>query len=126
MNTIAQQVDALARRLMMVQLVVAVAAALVFVAMGKGAWAGISAFSGGVISLTVVMLLRRGIRRASDVALVDQKRSMMILYFGAVQRFVVILALFALGLGVIGMEPLAVFAGFVAAQAGNFVSARLR
>lgn len=126
MNSLTQQVDALAKRVMAVQLAAAVLSAVVMYMLGRGGLSAFSAFCGGLVSLVVVMLLRRGIRKASEVALQDQRKSMAILYLGAVQRFVAILALFALGLGVLGLEPFAMFVGFVAAQAGNFISARFK
>lgn len=124
MNIVAQQVDAKAKRIMVAQLAIAAVVALVFGLIGQGSWSVLSAFCGGLASLCIVLLLRRGVRRASEVALTDQKKSMTILYLGAVQRFVALIALFALGLGVLGLVPLAMFAGFAAAQIGNFVGAR--
>lgn len=126
MNIVTKQVDVLAKRVMAFQLVAAALAAVVELLLDRGIWSALSAICGGLISLVVVLLLRRGVRRASDLALVDQKKSMMILYFGAVQRFLVVVALFALGFGVLGFVPTAMFAGFVAAQVGNFFSVRLR
>jgi len=109
---------------MAVQLVATVVVAAAFGFTGGGGWSALSAVCGGLTSLCIVWLLRRGVRRASEVALADQKKSMMILYLGAVQRFAAVIALFALGLGVARLDPLAMFAGFAAAQAGNFISAR--
>jgi hypothetical protein len=40
----------------------------------------------------------------------------MILYGGAALRFVLVLALFAIGLAVIGLAPIAMVAGFAAVQ----------
>ena len=109
---------------MAVQLVATVVVAAAFGFTRGGGWSALSAVCGGLTSLCIVWLLRRGVRRASEVALADQKKSMMILYLGAVQRFAAVIALFALGLGVARLDPLAMFAGFAAAQAGNFISAR--
>ena len=109
---------------MAAQLAATVIVAVAFGFAGGGAWSALSAAGGGLTSLCVVWLLRRGVRRASEIALTDQKKSMMILYLGAIQRFVVVLALFALGLAVARLEPLAMFAGFAAAQVGNFIGAR--
>lgn len=126
MNIVAQQVDVLARRVMVVQIVSAAAAAIGMYMLGQGGWSALSAFSGGLVSLAIVLLLRRGVRRASDLALVDQKKSLAILYLGAVQRFVAVIVLFALGMGVFGLVPFAMFVGFVAAQVGNLIGARFR
>jgi ATP synthase protein I len=106
------------------QVTATVLTAVAFGFVGNGSWSALSAACGGAISLCIVWLLRRGVRRASELALTDQKKSMLILYLGAVQRFVAVLALFALGLGVAKLEPLAMFAGFAAAQVGNFIGAR--
>ncbi len=124
MNSAVQQVDASASRIMTVQLVATALVAAAFGLTGGGAWSALSAACGGVTSLSIVWLLRRGVRRASEAALTDQKKSMLILYLGAVQRFVVVLALFALGLGVARLEPLAMFVGFAVAQIGNLFGAR--
>lgn len=123
MNIVAQQVDAKANRIVAVQMMATAVVAVAFGLAGGGGWSALSALCGGLTSLCVVWLLRRGVRRASEAALTDQKKSMMILYLGAVQRFVVVIALFALGLGVLGLVPLAMFAGFAAAQVGNFIGA---
>ena len=124
MNSVAQQVDAKASRIMTAQLAATAIVAIAFGVAGGGHWSALSAIGGGLTSLCIAWLLRRGVRRASEIALTDQKKSMMILYLGAVQRFVVVIALFALGLGVAKLEPLAMFAGFAAAQIGNFIGAR--
>lgn len=124
MNSVTQQVDANANRIMAVQLAATALVAAAFGLAGGGGWSALSAASGGLTSLCIVWLLRRGVRRASEIALSNQSKSMMILYLGAVQRFVVVLALFALGLGVARLEPLAMFVGFAVAQVGNFIGAR--
>ena len=124
MNSVAQQVDAKASRIMTAQLVATALVAAAFGLAGSGSWSVLSAACGGATSLSIAWLLRRGVRRASEIALTDQKKSMLILYLGAVQRFVAVVALFALGLGVARLDPLAMFAGFAAAQIGNLIGAR--
>lgn len=124
MNIVAQQVDAKAKRVMAVQMVVSTIAAVIFGWLGEGAWSALSAFCGGLVGLSILLLLRRSMQRASEYSLVDQKKSMMILYFGAAQRFVAIIAMFAVGLGVIKLEPLAMFVGFALAQISNIIHAR--
>jgi ATP synthase protein I len=110
---------------MVTQLAMTTMAAVAFGLLHGGMWSAISVFCGGLISLCVLLLLTRGVKRASEVALVDQKKSMMILYFGAVQRFVLIIILFVFGLRVLDLAPLEMLVGFAAAQAGNIVSARM-
>jgi ATP synthase protein I len=125
LNIVAQQVAIKARHVLVVQLGVTALVALVFGLLHGGSWSALSACCGGLISMSVLLLLQRGVRQASEVALVDQKKSMMILYFGAVQRFVLIIILFAIGLRVLGLAPLELLVGFAAAQASNIVSARM-
>jgi F0F1-type ATP synthase assembly protein I len=124
LNIVAHEVDAKAKRIMATQLAATAVMTAVFGLVGGGSWSALSALCGGLASLCIVLLLRRGVRRASEVALTDQKKSMMILYLGAAQRFVAIIAFFALGLGVFGLAPLAMFAGFAVAQASNFAGVR--
>lgn len=109
---------------MVLQVLVAAITAVAFLALGEGSWSALSALCGGGVSLCIVLLLRRGVRRAGELALVDQKKSMMILYLGAVERFIAIIVMFALGLGVLGLEPLAMFTGFALTQISNVISAR--
>jgi ATP synthase protein I len=123
LNIVAHEVDAKARRIMATQLAATAVVAVAFGLVGGGGWSALSALCGGLTSLSIVLLLRRSVRRASEVALIDQKKSMMILYLGAAQRFIVIIAFFALGLGMFGLAPLAMFAGFAAAQASNIIGA---
>ncbi|MEW5756879.1 MAG: ATP synthase subunit I [Pseudomonadota bacterium] len=124
MNPTTQAIEAKASKVLRAQLVLTLLAVLGFFLL-KDEWHALSALCGGLVSVSLLLVLRRGIRRASEVAMHDKKKGMAILYIGAVQRFVLILVLFALGLGVLGLDPLAMFAGFVLAQASNLISARL-
>lgn len=123
MNPATQAVEAKAQKVLIAQVVAALVAAIVFL-LYEGAWHGLSALAGGVVSIALLLLLRRGIKRAGEMAQHDQKRSMLILYMGAAQRFLLILVLFALGLGVVEFDPLAMFVGFFLAQIGNLTNAR--
>ncbi len=109
------QVQTSAKRVAGLQIIIAALTAVVFGGV-EGSWAAVSAFFGGFIGLTISLLLRRGVLKANEVAQEDPKRGMIVLYVGAVQRFVVVLALFGLGLGMLGMLPLPVVVGFGCAQ----------
>lgn len=111
-----------ARRILVIQLATSVVAAAGF--MLQGPWGALSAFYGGMTSIVLALLSVRGFRSANKHALSDPKKSMMILYAGAVQRFVAVLVLLALGLGVFKLEPLAVFVGFAMAQASYLMGVR--
>lgn len=75
-----------------------------------------SCLYGGLISVATSLLLSRGVIRAANAAPENHKKSMIILYLGAAQRFVLVLVLFGAGLAGLKLEPLATIAGFVAAQ----------
>jgi len=111
-----------ARRVLVIQLATSVVAAAGF--MIQGPWEALSAFYGGLTSIVLALLSVRGFRSANKHALSDPKKSMMILYAGAVQRFVAVLVLLALGLGGFKLEPLAVFIGFAMAQASYLMGVR--
>lgn len=83
---------------------------------GKGPWEAWSGLYGGLISMVAAFLLSRGMVRAADAVLQSQKKSMLILYLGAAQRFVLVLVLFGVGLASLHLAPLPTIAGFVAAQ----------
>ena len=104
------------RRLIVLQVVIAVLAAVGFY-FGKGAWEALSAFFGGLISVMSAVLLRYGVVRAgSAVQPGDKKKSEALLYAGAAIRFLLVLACFAIGLAVLKLAPLAMVSGFVAVQ----------
>lgn len=111
-----RQIADKARRVIAFQVVAAVLVAAGFYA-AKGAWEAQSALYGGFVSMFAAVLLRRGVQRAAaQAAERDPKQVMATLYLGAVQRFVLVLALFGLGLAVFKLAPLATVAGFGAAQ----------
>ncbi len=123
MNPAVQAVEAKARKALLAQLVVGVVTSIGFM-LYAGSWHGVSALAGVAVSITLLLVLRYGVKRAAEAAQHDQKRSMLILYLGAAQRFILILVLFALGLGVAALDPLAMFVGFFLAQLSNLTNVR--
>ncbi len=99
---------AAARTVLIYQAVITVLAAAAFTLMG-GLWPGIAAFYGGLVAMTLTWLLKR---RVSSVAEASPTKGMLLLYLGVVQRFLLVLALFALALGVLKLDPLASIVGF--------------
>jgi F0F1-type ATP synthase assembly protein I len=122
MTTVNAELVAKARRIIVVQVGVSLVAAAGFLA--QGPWEAVSALYGGLASVVLAMLSGRGFKRAHEHALSDPKKSMMILYIGAVQRFVAVLVLLALGLGGFKLDPLAVFIGFALAQTSYLMGVR--
>jgi ATP synthase protein I len=111
------------RRIVGFQILASVVIAIGFL-IGVGAAQGRSALYGGLVAVILTVLLSRGVKRAEASSARDPQKSMVILYVGAVQRFVLALAAFALGLAVLKLEPMAVFIGFAAAQFSYLVNAR--
>ncbi|MDH5327276.1 MAG: ATP synthase subunit I [Gammaproteobacteria bacterium] len=83
-----------------------------------------SALFGGLTSVSTALILSRGVRRAGEAALSDPKKSLAILMLGALQRFILVLGLLALGLGLLKLDPVAVIVGFVITQISYAVSTR--
>lgn len=115
MDIAIRQVQVRARKVIALQLGIAALVAAIF-ALAEGGWSALSALYGGMIGLAVSWMLRRGVLKANEIARDDPKRGMTALYVGAVQRFVLVLALLGLGLAVLDMAPLATVIGFGAAQ----------
>ena len=74
--------------------------------------------------MSVTFLLGRRMVRAGFAAEKDTVTSMRILYVGAVQRFLLVLVLFAFGLAVLELQPLAMIVGFVLVQFAYLADAR--
>lgn len=104
-----------ARKIIALQLVVGFAVAVGFF-LKEGYWEALSALYGGLVSVISISMLSRGVTQAGRNAQQDAKTSLIILYIGAAVRFVVVLVLFGVGLGVLKLVPLAMIAGFVITQ----------
>ena len=115
MDVATGQVQRNARKVIVLQAAVAAVVALVF-GIIEEAWSAFSAVYGGIVGICSSMLLRRGVLRASEVASDNPGRGMTVLYLGAVQRFVLVLGLFGIGLAVIKIDPLAGLVAFGVAQ----------
>lgn len=123
LNTASREINDATRKVIVLQVGVgAVIAAAFFMAEGQGA--ALSAFYGGLISIVIAFLLGRGVVRAAEAARQDHKKSMLILYLGAVQRFVVVLVLFGAGLKGLSLAFLPMIAGFAGAQLAYLSSMR--
>ena len=115
LNTASREINDATRKIIALQVGVgAVIAAAFFMVKGQGE--ALSAFYGGVISIAIAFLLGRGVVRAAEAARLDHKKSMLILYLGAVQRFVLVLVLFGVGLKGLNLTFLPMIAGFAGAQ----------
>lgn len=122
-DAIHQPIRNQARRVLFFQLAAAVLAGLGFL-LAKDWFAGVSAMAGAGVSLVSTLILSRKVTRASALSVENPKAGMVVLYVGAVQRFIVVLALFAAAIALVGLNPLAMFTGFVLGQLGFLVHAR--
>ena len=134
MSPLGSDLVARARRVVVTQLLVtAVVAAVFFSAelfangtVNNAGWNALSALYGGLNSVLLALISIRGFKRANEFALSDPKKSLMILYIGAVVRFAAVIVVLGIGLGLLKLEPIAVFVGFALAQASYLMSARDR
>lgn len=117
------RVEGLARQLMLVQVVVTAVLALAWGAFGEYI-DGLAVAYGGFVSMLLAWLHKRGVRKAELRAISDPKGSMLVLYVGAVVRFVLLIGLLGIGMGLLKLPALPLFAGFVLAQLGFLAVAR--
>jgi len=123
LNTASREINTATRKVIALQVGVgAVIAAAFFMAKGQGE--ALAAFYGGVISIAIAFLLGRGVARAAEAARHDHKKSMLILYVGALQRFVLVLLLFGIGLKALSLAFVPMIAGFAGAQLAYLSSMR--
>jgi len=123
LNTASREINDATRKLIALQVgVAAVIAAAFFMARGQGE--ALATFYGGMISIVIAFFLGRGVARAAEGARQDHKKSMLILYLGAVQRFVIVLVLFGIGLKGLSLAFLPMIAGFAGAQLAYLSSMR--
>jgi ATP synthase protein I len=111
-----------ARRVIRVQLLTSVLVAGFFLL--QGTTESLSAMYGGMVSVITAWFLSRGVQRAGKLAVDNPKKSMAILYVGAVQRFLLVLGLLAVGLALLKLEPIALCVGFAVAQISYLVGPR--
>lgn len=110
-----------ARGVLISQAVITVLVVMTFMFV-DGLRSGIAAFYGGMVAMTLTWMLKRRIGGVVQAAQSSSGKSMLLLYLGVVQRFLLVLALFALALGVLKLDPLASIVGFGLGQFGHIVS----
>lgn len=88
-----------------------------------GLHGSLSAGYGGAVVLASALLLAKRLEQAGRFAQDEQKNTgMALLYAGAVERFLLVLIAFAIGMGLLKLSPLALIIGFAFAQMGYIVS----
>jgi ATP synthase protein I len=103
------------RRLALLELVLVAVTSIVFFTIYGGFQAGSVWFGGLTATLNIGCLLWRRQRAEAGRAL-SAGKSLRLLYRSALERFVLVALLFALGLGALKLDPLALLTGFVVGQ----------
>jgi ATP synthase protein I len=107
------------RKLAVLQLALVAATSVVFLLIEGGHPAGSAWFGGGIAAANIGLLLWRRQGAAAGPAL-SAAQSMQLLYRTALERFVIVVTLFAVGMGLLQLDPLALLAGFIAGQVALF------
>lgn len=97
------------------QLVLVLLTSVVFFLVSGGFQAGSAGF-GGVIALINVLLLEWRRYQTDKGRAIDARQSLRALYRSALERLLLVALLFALGMGVLTLDPLALLTGFVMGQ----------
>jgi len=71
---------------------------------------------GGAVAIANTILLSRRLESASSMAKDNPDGGVMTLYAGVVQRFIFVLAMFAIGMGLLKLAPLPLIGTFALAQ----------
>ena len=103
--------------------ITAVVGAICYSTQGASALAGVG-FGGG-LAIIHAWLLGRKVRQATDAAKRQPGSETTVLYIGAIQRFVVTLVGFGIGIGLLKLAPVPLLIAFAAAQAVFFLSRNL-
>ena len=85
--------------------------------------AALGALYGGAVALVNAWLLVRRVERVGELVKTDPNRGMYSLYMGAVQRFVLVIATLALGLGLLHLDPVPMVLTFGIAQLAYAIAA---
>ncbi|MCL5669669.1 MAG: ATP synthase subunit I [Gammaproteobacteria bacterium] len=107
-----------ARAVLLYQAAITVLTAAAFMYLG-GLRPAVAALYGGLVAMVLSWMLKRRVTRVTEVS---AGKGMLLLYLGVVQRFLLVLALFALALGVLKLDPLASIVGFGLGQLGYVIS----
>ena len=103
------------------QLVTIAVTSIVFFTLG-GTLQAVSVWFGGAIATANLLLLEWRRRTADRGPALSAAASLRLLYRTALERFVLAATLFALALGVLRLDPLALLTGFIVGQAALIVT----
>lgn len=122
MSRMAEAITRRGRRVVTIQLIVlALAAGL---ALLHSPHAAMSAAAGVAVAMLLAWMLRRSMARATELAVESPQQSMNTMYLGAAVRFVALLALMAVGLGLLKLDARFMVGAFVVAMIAGVLAAR--
>lgn len=122
MSRMAEAITRRGRRVVTIQLIVlALAAGL---ALLHSPHAAMSAAAGVAVAMLLAWMLRRSMARATELAVESPQQSMNTMYLGAALRFVALLALMAVGLGLLKLDARFMVGAFVVAMIAGVLAAR--
>ncbi|NIP73907.1 MAG: ATP synthase subunit I [Gammaproteobacteria bacterium] len=107
------------RNVIIAQVFLAAVVALAYL-LWQSRWHGAAAAYGGGIALLNSFLLARRVRRAGEL---EGSSVALAMYAGAVQRFVITLVGFAVGIALLRLSPLPLIVAFAVAQLGFVIAA---
>lgn len=111
------------RKLLIIQIIL-VALVVAGFYLQQGQAVALSALFGGSIALVNSLLLAWRVRRAGRAAEKDETRGAFTLYLGAIERFVLTLIGFVVGMGTLKLSPFPMLVSFAVAQLGYWIGAR--
>jgi hypothetical protein len=97
------------------QLLLVFLASVVFLLVSGSFQAGSAGF-GGAIAIINVLLLEWRRYQTDRGRVIDARQSLLVIYRSALERLLLVALLFALGLGALALDPLALLTGFVMGQ----------
>jgi len=83
-----------------------------------------AAIYGGMLSLVVSLTLSFAVLKATEISKQDPRTAMGILYVSAVIRFILILVLFAVGMGWLGLNPIPLVVAAIATWLTGIIASR--
>ena len=108
------------RKLVVLQLLLIAVTSVVFF-LFYGGWAAGSVWYGGAIACANSLLLEWRRHAANRGRALSAGESLRVLYRTALERFVLVALLFAVGLGALRLAPAAVLTGFIMGQLALFI-----
>ena len=107
------------RKLLTTQLFITLSVALFFTLTGGNGW--LAAIYGGLITILNFTMLNHGLTLATQHGPENSNMGILILYGGAVIRFVMVMILFAIGIGYLKLQAVPMIAAFALAQLGSLI-----